>query len=101
LLSRRLFRRLGLDTRPKQLSVIATSASIGDDIPGRAFLSEFFARPRDSFAFIKEPERTHSKTDLDEFAATSSADTWSTAAGPTGKTVRQAIESAMTVDGES
>ncbi|MGO1241313.1 MAG: DEAD/DEAH box helicase, partial [Cellulosimicrobium funkei] len=101
LLLRRLFRRLGLDTRPKQLSVIATSASIGDDIPGRAFLSEFFARPRDSFAFIKEPERTHSKTDLDEFAATLLADTWSTAAGPTGKTVRQAIESAMTVDGES
>lgn len=54
-LLRRLFRRLGLHERPDQLSVVTTTASVGDDPAGRAFLSGFFARDPSRFAFVTTP----------------------------------------------
>jgi len=53
-LLRRLMRRLGLDEYPDRLSIIGTSASIGDDPTGHQFLREFFARPTDRrFRFVQ------------------------------------------------
>jgi Lhr-like helicase len=53
-LMRRLLLALGLDQRPEQLRIIATSASIQKDDDGRRFLAEFFARPASpGFTFIQ------------------------------------------------
>ncbi len=51
-LLRRLFRRLGLDERPDQLAIVATSASLNDDVDGRTFLSQFFGRNPERFTII-------------------------------------------------
>jgi hypothetical protein len=52
-LLRRLFHRLGLDRYPERLSIVATSASIGDDPVGHEYLRGFFARPaRTPFSFV-------------------------------------------------
>ncbi len=51
-LLRRLFRRLGLDKRPNQLRVMASSASLADD--ARGFLPGFFAQPEHRFRLVRE-----------------------------------------------
>ena len=56
-LLRRLLRRLGLDERPDQLSIVATSASLNDDAEGRRFLSGFFARHPQRFQVVSTPPR--------------------------------------------
>lgn len=53
-LIRRLLHRLGLDERPDQLSILATSASLEDDEKGRRYLKEFFGRT-DRFEIISTP----------------------------------------------
>jgi len=55
-LLRRLIRKLGLDERPDQLSIIATSASLNDDPKGTEFLREFFATDK-KFSFISTPPK--------------------------------------------
>lgn len=51
LLIRNLKRRLGLDTRPHKLRVIAASASL-DPERDKRYLSDFFALPEESFEFL-------------------------------------------------
>lgn len=51
-LLRRLLTRLGLDSKPSQLSIVATSASIADDNEGRQFLSDFFGREASQFKIV-------------------------------------------------
>lgn len=48
-LLRRLFARLGLQDRPSQLSVIATSASLPEDDSSEEFLAQFFNREHEPF----------------------------------------------------
>lgn len=65
-LIRRLLHRLGLDRRPQQLSIVATSASLEDDEKGRRYLKEFFGRT-DHFRVISTPQlRPDASADLDE-----------------------------------
>lgn len=70
-LIRRLCQVLGLDERPEQLSIIATSASIDDDERGRRFLTEFFSREDpNAFTFVSAPPSIPSATpDLSALAA--------------------------------
>jgi ATP-dependent helicase YprA (DUF1998 family) len=49
-LLRQLCRRLGLDERPDQLTVLASSASLSDEDDG--FLEGFFAQPRSNFKIL-------------------------------------------------
>lgn len=58
-LLRRLLHRLALDTRPDQLSVLATSASLVDDAEGkgRGFLAGFFGRHPDRFEIVTSPQQ--------------------------------------------
>ena len=51
LLLRKVLRRLGLDTRPEQLSIIASSASL--DASDTSFLEGFFAQPQDRFIHVR------------------------------------------------
>ena len=55
-LLRRLIQKLGLDNRPNQLSIVATSASLNDDPRGTEFLREFFATDK-KFSFISTPPK--------------------------------------------
>lgn len=50
-LIRNLKKRLGLDTKPHKLRVIAASASLDPERDSQ-YLSDFFALPRDSFEFL-------------------------------------------------
>jgi len=50
LLLRKVLRRLGLDARPEQLSILASSASL--DGSDQTFLEGFFAQPRSRFAHV-------------------------------------------------
>ncbi|MGW5702390.1 DEAD/DEAH box helicase [Amycolatopsis japonica] len=50
-LLRKLFKRLGLDKRPNQLSIIAASASLEDE-RDKPFLSEFFGVAPESFEVV-------------------------------------------------
>ena len=54
---RLLLSRLGLTPDSPQLRIIATSASLNDDEPGRRFLTEFFGRPPERFEFVSGQER--------------------------------------------
>ena len=56
-LLRKLVGRLGLDTRPQQLSIVAASASL-EAARDRAFLAEFFGQDQDRFSVIPG-ERRH------------------------------------------
>lgn len=51
-LLRRLYHELGLKERPKQLRIIATSASIDNSPLGREFLEELFGVDGETFEFI-------------------------------------------------
>ena len=55
-LLRKLFGRLGLDTRPQQLSIVAASASLEPE-RDRPFLAEFFGQDEGRFSVI--PGRRH------------------------------------------
>ena len=55
-LLRRLIKKLGLDERPEQLSILATSASLNEDAKGTEFLREFFATEK-KFSFITTPPK--------------------------------------------
>ncbi len=50
-LLRKFLARIGLDSRPDQLAIVAASASLERD-RDEAFLAEFFGQPRDSFQVI-------------------------------------------------
>lgn len=100
-LIRRLLRRLGLDERPEQLSVIGTSASIGDDDQGRRFLSEFFGRPGESFAFVSAERRDPIPADLDEVGGALLADDWQDGDLPSEAVIERACEWAVSADGVS
>jgi Helicase conserved C-terminal domain len=52
-LLRNLLRRLDLTPESRQLRLLATSASLGDDDAARQFLAEFFGAPSSSFAVLK------------------------------------------------
>jgi len=58
---RLLLKRLGLDTRPDQLRILTTSASVQPDDRSMRFLREFFGRDPDRFQIItgqqEEPQR--------------------------------------------
>ncbi|RKS77495.1 helicase-like protein [Motilibacter peucedani] len=101
-LLRRLLMALGLDTRPSQLSVIATSASIHDDAEGRSFLSQFFARPASRpFSFVTSTHETEDGSDLlerlgqDLTTSTDAADV----SLPTDGSLRRALAHAWTEPG--
>ena len=51
-LLRRLLAKLGLDERPEQLSVIATTASLPNTEQSLTYLGEFFNQPRDTFTIL-------------------------------------------------
>ncbi|MFK5647912.1 DEAD/DEAH box helicase [Ornithinimicrobium sp. LYQ121] len=68
-LLRRLLSTLGLDTRPEQLSVVTTTASLEPGDEGARFLSEFFGRT-DPFRFVTtRPQLPSGPTDLRSIAA--------------------------------
>ena len=100
-LIRRLLRRLGLDERPAQLSVIGTSASIGDDESGRRFLSEFFGRPGGSFEFVSAEQSDPVPADLDASGEALIGDGWVDAALPSAPEIVKACQWAVFVDGTS
>lgn len=100
-LIRRLLRRLGLDERPEQLSVIGTSASIGDDDSGRRFLSEFFGRPGKSFAFVSAAPRDSSPADLEGVGDALTTAGWRDAELPSAAEMERACEWAVSADGTS
>jgi Lhr-like helicase len=96
-LLRRLMAALGLDDRPRQLRIVATSASIQDDDEGRAFLSQFFARPAgNDFEFVRSDPTTPAGADnLDSVATALLTDTPNPAAVPADGTVRRVLTLAM------
>lgn len=51
-LLRRFLHRLGLDARPEQLSIVATSASLNDTADSRRYLAEFFGVDQDRIDLI-------------------------------------------------
>ncbi len=53
---RLLFQRLGLDKKPDQFRILATSASITDDQKSRKFLREFFGRDAARFQIITDEQ---------------------------------------------
>ncbi|MFC4040944.1 DEAD/DEAH box helicase [Dactylosporangium siamense] len=97
-LLRRLMMALGLDCRPQQLRVIGTSASIQDDGEGRAFLSEFFARPASTAVrFVHAPPSTPSGADdLSHLAHDLQTENLSPSMLPQDGTLRRAFMLALT-----
>lgn len=67
-LVRLLLHRLGLDKRPDQLTILATSASVNEkDDKSKKFVSEFFGRDWDRFKVIASPEKEPDPTALPAF----------------------------------
>jgi ATP-dependent helicase YprA (DUF1998 family) len=99
-LLRRLLRRLGLADRPDQLSVVATSASLGDDTEGRAFLREFFGRDRFTFVTARPPAAME-PSDLAPLTAALANGTATPADLPTADSVQAALAAALTEDGQT
>ncbi|MER6591041.1 DEAD/DEAH box helicase [Micromonospora purpureochromogenes] len=99
-LLRRLMTALGLDQRPDQLRIIGTSASIQDDAEGRAFLSEFFARPDGmGFEFIRGKHVVpEGADDLSDLADSLLADDADPSVLPSDGTVQRALARALTDD---
>jgi Lhr-like helicase len=100
-LLRRLFRRLGLDKYPERLSIVATSASIGDDGAGHEFLRGFFARPTESpFAFVTaEPSAFAGSGSLTPLVPALVAGTATVADIPTDSTLPRLLTEAMSSPG--
>lgn len=76
-LLRKLVSRLGLETRPKQLSILATSASLeGEREKDLQFLEDFFAVGKETFTVIRgdivrpsgPPNLQHVVEEIDELA---------------------------------
>jgi Lhr-like helicase len=99
-LLRRLFHRLGLIDRPEQLSVIGTSASIGDDDKGRAFLTEMFGRDGQRFTFIHATPLSGTGSTLAKCADDLLTDDWPHVELPDDRTLLDAFTSASTVGAE-
>jgi len=98
-LLRRLLRRLGLDKRPDQLSIVATSASLADDTDGRTFLREFFGRDR--FAFVTTPPtRPEASGNLGHLTDALAAGTATPSDVPAAATVQAALYDGLTENAE-
>ncbi|MFV2122943.1 DEAD/DEAH box helicase [Micromonospora sp. LOL_013] len=100
-LLRRLMAALGLDSRPDQLRVIGTSASIQDDVDGHTFLREFFARHSgSSFTFVKAAHRIpEGDDDLRALTPELLTGQLTVEKLPTDESVSRAITMAMTEGG--
>ncbi|GAA3397545.1 DEAD/DEAH box helicase [Cryptosporangium minutisporangium] len=99
-LLRRLCAALGLDRRPDQLRIIGTSASIQDDLEGRTFLRQFFARTDPStFRFIRSEHTVPAGADdLGELADGLLAEAVDLSVLPPDGTIQRTLTNALTAD---